>query len=160
MKCVGDYFIKHIHICNIISCYILYSRNRCYLFIAFSHYIVIIELHCQSLLTTSSIFDNVYKKPMVASIYIKNNVTFVIKNDHRLLPRYLKYHAPFQGTASSRARCLSTSTTLLPGSSLSKKKSLCVCIFCRSARPLPCDVVAEPQTSTLQVETSNQIYAF
>lgn len=128
MKCAGDYFIKHIHICNIISCYILYSRNRCYLFIAFSHYIVIIELHCQSLFTTSSIFDNAYKKLMVASIYIKNNVTLVIKNDHRLLPRYLKYHAPFQGTASSRARCLSTSTTLLPGSSLSKKKKF-VCVY-------------------------------
>jgi len=86
-----------------------------------------------------------------------------LKNDHRLLSTlYFKYHAPFQDTASSRARCLFTSTTLLSNAIAvyRKKKSLCVCIFCRSARPLPCDVVAEPQTSTLQVETSNQIYAF
>lgn len=40
-----------------------------------------------------------------------------------------------------------------------KKTFLCVCIFCRSARALPCDVVAEPQTSTLQVESSDQIHS-
>ena len=34
-----------------------------------------------------------------------------------------------------------------------------MCIFCRSARALPCDVVAEPQTSTLQVESSDQIHS-
>lgn len=41
-----------------------------YLFTVFLHYIIIIKLHCQSL-TTSLIFDNAYKKPMVASVYIK-----------------------------------------------------------------------------------------
>lgn len=29
-----------------------------------------------------------------------------------------------------------------------------VCVFCRSTRLLPCDVVAEPETSTLQVENT------
>lgn len=39
-----------------------------------------------------------------------------------------------------------------------KKNYFCVYVsFCRSARSLPCDVVAEPQTSTLQVESSDQI---
>lgn len=57
--------------------------------------------------------------------------------------------------------CFSTTSIvdLLEKTGRKKKTFLCVCIFCRSARALPCDVVAEPQTSTLQVESSDQIHS-
>lgn len=125
------------------------------------HYIIMIVVYDLSSIFLINFPMFRYKK-INGGVLHRNNAVSVIKNDHRLLPTlYFKYHAPFQDTASSRARCLFTSTTLLSNAvAVYRKKSLCVCIFCRSARPLPCDVVAEPQTSTLQVETSNQIYAF
>lgn len=87
----------------------------------------------------------------------KNNVILVIKSDHRLLLRYLKYHAPFQDTASSRARCLSTSTTLLPNPvAVYRKKKVCVCVSFAD-RPDPCHAMSLQSPRLRHYRSKHQI---
>lgn len=82
--------------------------------------------------------------------------------NEQVLIAYYSITSGYDVVVGTHYICLSTTSIvdLLEKTGKEKKKTfLCVCIFCRSARALPCDVVAEPQTSTLQVESSDQIHS-
>ncbi|XP_011642478.1 uncharacterized protein LOC105430558 [Pogonomyrmex barbatus] len=78
---------------------------------------------------------------MVVSVYDKNNMTLVIKSDHRLSPTLSRVSSAFSGYRHHRDRDVSLHQLLYYPVAVYRKKKVCVCVSF-AGRPGPCHAMS------------------